>query len=42
MEKQSIGVGLIGLGVVGGQVARVLMDRAEVLADSGKGNAASS
>jgi len=32
MEKQSIGVGLMGLGVVGGQVARVLMDKAEVLA----------
>ncbi len=30
--KQSIGVGLMGLGVIGGQVARVLMDRAEVLA----------
>lgn len=31
MKKRSIGVGLIGLGVVGGQVARVLMDKAEVL-----------
>jgi len=33
MKKQSIGVGLMGLGVIGGQVARVLMDRAEVLAE---------
>ena len=41
MKKQSIGVGLMGLGVIGGQVARVLMDKAEVLAGSGKGNAAS-
>ena len=31
MEKRSIGVGLMGLGVVGGQVARVLVDKAEVL-----------
>jgi len=31
--KQSIGVGLMGLGVTGGQVARVLADRAEVLAE---------
>ncbi len=33
MKKQSIGVGLMGLGVVGGQVARVLADKAEVLAE---------
>ena len=33
MKKQSIGIGLIGLGVVGGQVARVLIDKAEVLAE---------
>ena len=33
MNKQSIGVGLMGLGVVGGQVARVLMDKAEILAE---------
>ncbi|GAJ15255.1 unnamed protein product, partial [marine sediment metagenome] len=33
MKKQSIGVGLMGLGVIGGQVARVLMDRAEMLAE---------
>jgi len=32
MKKQSIGVGLMGLGVIGGQVARVLIDKAEVLA----------
>jgi len=32
MKKQSIGVGLMGLGVVGGQVARVLVNKAEVLA----------
>ena len=33
MKKQSIGIGLMGLGVVGGQVARVLVDKAEVLAE---------
>ncbi len=33
MKKQSIGIGLMGLGVVGGKVARVLADRAEVLAE---------
>ena len=33
MKKQSIGVGLMGLGVIGGQVARVLADKAEVLAE---------
>ncbi len=33
MSKQSIGIGLIGLGVVGGQVARVLTDKAESLAE---------
>jgi len=33
MKKQSIGVGLMGLGVVGGQVARVLADKADVLAE---------
>ncbi len=30
-KRQSVGVGLMGLGVVGGQVARVLLDKAEVL-----------
>ncbi len=33
MNKQSIGVGLMGLGVVAGQVARVLTDRADDLAE---------
>jgi len=33
MEKQSIGIGLMGLGVVGSQVAKVLIDRAETLAE---------
>ncbi len=33
MKKQSIGVGLMGLGVVGGGVAKVLMDKAPVLAE---------
>ena len=33
MEKRSIGVGLMGLGVVGGQVAKVILDRAEILAE---------
>ena len=33
MKKQSIGVGLMGLGVVGGGVARILIDRASVLTE---------
>jgi len=33
MKKQSIGVGLMGLGVVGGGVAKVLVDKAPVLAE---------
>lgn len=33
MEKRSIGIGLMGLGVIGGQVARVLRERAEILAE---------
>ena len=33
MKKQSIGVGLMGLGVVGGGVARVLTDKAKILAE---------
>ena len=33
MKKQTIGIGLMGLGVVGGGVARVLLDKAEVLAE---------
>ena len=33
MKKKSIGIGLIGLGVIGGQVARVLMDKAEMLSE---------
>jgi len=33
MKKKSIGVGLMGLGVIGGQVARVLKDKAEILAE---------
>lgn len=33
MSKPGIGVGLIGLGVVGGQVARVLADKADDLAE---------
>ena len=33
MKKQSIGIGLMGLGVVGGQVAKVLVDKADVLAE---------
>jgi len=32
MKKRGIGVGLMGLGTVGGQVAKVLTDKAEVLA----------
>lgn len=33
MKKKSIGVGLMGLGVVGGQVAKVLLDKAPILAE---------
>jgi len=33
MKKKSIGIGLMGLGVVGGGVARVLIDKAEILAE---------
>ena len=33
VKKKSIGIGLMGLGVIAGQVARVLIDKAEVLAD---------
>jgi len=33
MKKQSIGIGLMGLGVVGWQVAKVLTDKADVLAE---------
>ena len=33
MSRESIGIGLIGLGVIGGQVARVLADKAENLAE---------
>ena len=33
MKKKSIGIGLMGLGVVAGGVARVLINKAEVLAE---------
>ena len=33
MKKQSIGIGLMGLGVIGGQVAKVLTEKADVLAE---------
>jgi homoserine dehydrogenase len=33
MDKKNIGIGLIGLGVVAGQVARVLTDKADELAE---------
>lgn len=33
MKRQSIGIGLMGLGVVGGQVAKVLVDKADILAE---------
>lgn len=33
MKKQSIGIGLMGLGVIGSQVARVLTEKAEILAE---------
>lgn len=33
MKKQSIGIGLMGLGIVGGQVARVLTEKAGILAE---------
>ncbi len=33
MERHSIGIGLMGLGVVGGQVAKVLLEKADALAE---------
>ena len=33
MDKNSIDIGLIGLGVIGGQVARVLLEKGELLAE---------
>ena len=33
MKKDSVGIGLMGLGVIGGQVAKVLVDKAEMLAE---------
>jgi homoserine dehydrogenase len=33
MKKRSIGIGLLGLGIVGGQVARVLTEKADILAE---------
>jgi len=33
MKKQNIGIGLMGMGVIGSQVAKVLMDKAGVLAE---------
>ncbi|MFQ6121565.1 MAG: homoserine dehydrogenase [Dehalococcoidales bacterium] len=33
MKRESIGIGLMGLGVVSGQVAKVLTDKADVLAE---------
>ena len=33
MKKKSIGIGLMGLGVVAGAVARVLLDKAEILTE---------
>ncbi|MFC1980221.1 hypothetical protein ACFLVS_05170, partial [Chloroflexota bacterium] len=33
VKKQNIGIGLMGLGVIGGQVARVLEEKADVLAE---------
>ncbi len=33
MAKESIGIGLIGLGIVGGQVAKVLLEKADILAE---------
>ena len=33
MKKQSIGIGLLGLGVIGGQIVSVLMDRVELLTE---------
>ena len=33
MEKKNLGVGLMGFGVISGQVARVLRDKADILAE---------
>jgi homoserine dehydrogenase len=33
MDRNSVGIGLIGLGVIGGQVAKILLERGELLAE---------
>ena len=33
MKKRSIGIGLMGFGIVGGQVAKVLTEKADILAE---------
>ncbi|MDO8567668.1 MAG: homoserine dehydrogenase, partial [Dehalococcoidales bacterium] len=33
MKKESVGIGLIGLGVIAGQVAIVLTEKADILAE---------
>ena len=33
MTKQSIGIGLLGLGIIAGQVAKVLLEKADLLAE---------
>lgn len=33
MTKQSIGIGLVGLGIIAGQVAKVLLEKADLLAE---------
>ncbi|MFC1903790.1 homoserine dehydrogenase [Chloroflexota bacterium] len=33
MKKRSIGIGLMGLGIIGGQVAKVLTEKADILAE---------
>ncbi len=33
MKKKSIGIGMMGLGIIGGQVAKVLTEKADMLAE---------
>jgi homoserine dehydrogenase len=33
MKNRSIGIGLMGLGIIGGQVAKVLTEKADILAE---------
>ena len=38
MKNRSIGIGLMGLGIIGGQVAKVLKEKADMLAAQAGGS----